>query len=177
MNTKTFRRVTIAAITGTFLFGVLMTLFGPRGNWVLFSNDGPFGAMSSEQAQGTAAYFTSWIDLNWLGFYAGGSPIYYGNLMACNLISILGPPFVPFVCCCLLLGWAWFIGWRPRTYRITLLSLDAVLGLLALGTIILGATGLIGYDSVVTLGVVLSGLFPFMFLLNVFSMHILGDEA
>src|SRR5277367_3327061 len=73
------------------LAGVLLVLFhnSLRPGFVLFSNDGPLGAMVQELNRMPSALKGLWVDLNWLGGEAPAPPASISSLL-----RILCSPYV-----------------------------------------------------------------------------------
>ena len=69
------------------LLGVLALLFYRSfiPNQVIFSNDGPLGAISADEAAMPAGFFGIWQDLNWLGNEGVSASPGFSTLMSCLL--------------------------------------------------------------------------------------------
>jgi hypothetical protein len=110
------------------IFGLLIVLFGQtfQHGMVVFSNDGPLGPVSADNAKMPGIFKAYWADLNWLG---GASPTAAPNVTA--LLLWLGGPlgyakfFAPLTI--ILLGLAGWFFFRQSGHR----SVVCILGGLA----------------------------------------------
>src|SRR5438132_8031115 len=110
------------------LLGCIIALFHQsfHPDFVIFSNDGPLGALSAASSQLPSSFIGMWQDLNWLGT-AGGS--FAPNITA-GLFWLLGPlgfaKFYPPLTILMLGLCAWFF-----FRRLKLVPLAGLLGTLA----------------------------------------------
>lgn len=167
----------ICCLIGSFIFGICMYAFPVKdGRTILFNNDAPFGSMMSQKSQ-LDNYYTAWNDLEWIGFSGPGAPIYSGNILICNFLGLFGAPFALFWGFVLLFGFGYVVIRWPKYYRYGLMAFDFIFAIFVFLFIVLGVCKVLDYDTITTTGVAIMGLFPIIFLFNVFSMEVLDDQS